>query len=555
MGVEAWLEEQLRPEQIDDPIESRVAQRYPSVEMGLDELFSTYPPPQQLQALRVRLQDSTSLRDEERRRLRRELTEKAPGRVLGEMTAAKLTRAAFSERQLEQVMTDFWFDHFNVFWGKGASRWLVADYERSAIRPHVFGSFEDMLVATASHPAMLFYLDNWRSMAPDTAAIRERVTRAQQEMSRRSRSGSAPRPQRTRGRDGRGGIGVTFPIRPNGNPQRGRPFGGRGSMDQSALNERLARLPGLNENYARELLELHTLGVDGGYTQDDVVDVARAFTGWTLQMPRNGRGARDRQGGGAGREQRDGDYGFVYRSEVHDKGEKTILGRRFQGGGQDEGRQVLEMLATHPSTARHIATQMVTRFVADDPPEALVEHLTQVFLDTGGDLREVTRSLFTAHEFYAPEHMGSRIKSPVILAASALRATGAEILNPRSLIETLRSLEQAPYLAEAPTGYDEASGGWVSGGAMLNRMNFSTALASGSLRGVRPDGASLLAAAGAVGPTALDGLAAVMLPGTDTTELLAVIREDLERDPPGSDRQAAMRALGLILGSPEFQTH
>jgi uncharacterized protein (DUF1800 family) len=444
----------------------------------------------------------------------------------------------------------------SVFWGKGADRWLVADYERSAIRPHVFGSFEDMLVATASHPAMLFYLDNWRSMAPDTAAIRERVTRAQQQASRGSRSGFGPRTQRTRGRNGRGGIGVMFPIRRNSDQDQAHPFGGRGPVDQATLNERLARLPGLNENYARELLELHTLGVDGGYTQDDVIDVARAFTGWTLQMPRNGRRGRDGQGDGAVMEQREGDYGFVYRDEVHDKGEKTILGHRFEGGGgQDEGRQVLKMLATHPSTARHIATQLATRFVADDPPEALVEALAHVFLDTGGDLREVTRSLFTAEEFYAPEHMGTRTKSPVILVASALRVTSAEIINPRSLIETLRSLEQAPYLADAPTGYEEASAGWVSSGAMLNRMNFSIALASGSLRGVRPGAESLFVAAASTGPTVVEGLAAVILPGADTTELLAVIREDLERDPPASDREAGIRALGLILGSPEFQAH
>ncbi len=531
LGIAAWLDEQLEPASPADALERELAERYPSLYQSGGELYEAGPSPTELQAMRVRLQDSTStLSETERQELRRELAQNGPGRILGEMTAAKFTRAVVSERQLEEVMVDFWFDHFNVFWGKGADRWLVADYERSAIRPHVFGTFEDLLVATATHPAMLFYLDNWRSMAPDTAGIRGRVAQARSMQSRMSRQG------RSRSAQGRASSQRQIP-------------------DMAELEDRLSRLPGLNENYAREILELHTLGVDGGYTQDDVLAVARALTGWSMQMPGNRQ-----QGGNPGRrpamaESPDGVYGFVYRDQMHDKQPKVILGHRFQGGGQEEGRAVLAMLANHPSTARHIATQMATRFAADDPPEALVAELEQVFLDTGGDLREVTRALFLSEHMYAPENYGGRIKSPVILVASALRATEAEVVNPRALIETLRSLEQAPYLAEAPTGYEEASAGWVSGGAMLNRMNFGIALASGEVRGVRVDGEALFARAEAAAPTPLEGLGLTVLPGVEIDGLVSVIQADFDEDPPGSARAAGIRALGMMLGSPEFQSH
>jgi uncharacterized protein (DUF1800 family) len=202
-----------------------------------------------------------------------------------------------------------------------------------------------------------------------------------------------------------------------------------------------------------------------------------------------------------------------------------------------------------------VATQLARRFVADDPPQAVVDELTRVFLDTGGDLRAVTRALFTSEELYDPVHVGGRIKSPVILVASALRVTDAEVLNPQALLGTLRSLEQAPYLAEAPTGYEETSAAWASSGAMLNRMNFGIALASGQVRGVSPDGPELFQQAEAVGPRTLHGLAAVLLPGVDTEALVLAIREDLQARPPESDREAGMRALGMILGSPEFQRH
>lgn len=503
MGIEGWLRWQMDPEEIEDEeLEARLA-AIDAVAMAPADLMAAYPPPRvvrrEMEEAGVGEPDSLSPGD--RRRLMRELGLRPPGWIAAELAQARLLRAVISERQLEAVMTDFWFDHFNVFWAKGPLKWLVADYETTAIRPHVFGRFEDMLRATAGHPAMLVYLDNWRSAAPDS-------------------------PMATKAAGGR---------RPN--------------------------LPtGLNENYARELLELHTLGVDGGYSQADVEAVARAFTGWTLD-----RGRREgmRRGRARNRERDSGEPGaapgevvFRFRPEMHDTGGKTVLGHSLPAGrGMEDGLDVLHLLATHPSTARLVATRLVQAFVADDPPPAIVGRVAGVFVRTEGDLAEVTRALFTDPEFAAPDHVLTKVKSPFDLVASALRAMDAEIGPSRELLETLRELEEAPYLASAPTGYPEASAPWASGGAMLQRMNLALDLAAGEIEGVDLDLASLYPANGAEPGGAADPLAAAverLLPGVDHTRLQEVVVADLEAEPRGA-REAAARAVGLILGSPEFQ--
>tara|TARA_Y100001949_G_scaffold21994_1_gene15608 strand:- start:523 stop:1509 length:987 start_codon:yes stop_codon:yes gene_type:complete len=328
------------------------------------------------------------------------------------------------------------------------------------------------------------------------------------------------------------------------------------------MEERRRPRPGLNENYARELLELHTLGVDGGYTQADVIDVARILTGWTFGEQRSRMQMRQTQ---ASYEDGrlvlpDTDYEEVYRfrfrPEFHDTGEKTVMGRVFEaGGGHEEGVELIRMLAHHPSTARHIATQLATRFVADKPPLALVDHLAAVFLATSGDLREMTRALFTSDEFYDPAVVGNRVKSPFLLVTSTLRMTYGRTANSRVLMETLRSLGEAPYLAEPPTGYEETSAQWASGGAMLTRMNFATSYVTGELRGVRPDRNRIFGEIRRRGEDSVAVLLDALLPGTDTTELMAVIEEELQTTPPESDRESRLRVLGLILGSPEFQSH
>ena len=482
MGADRWLERQLRPERIDDSALEGRLEAYPAASMTQSELVESYPPPR---VLREKFGNPDSLTASQRREVRM----MSPGRIARDLVGAKLARAVYSERQLEEVMVDFWFNHFNVFFAKGADRWLVADYERTAIRPHVFGTFEDLLGATARHPAMLFYLDNWRNLVPDSM-----------------NAGAAGRARRRPPADGR---------------QRG-----------------------YNENYARELLELHTLGVNGGYTQEDVVAVARALTGWTITRP------------DAARES--GEVRFRFVPQLHDPGPKTVLGTELPGGrGMEDGLAVLRLLAHHPATADHVARKLVERFVADDPPPEAVERIATVFRATGGDLREVTRAVFQDPEFRDPSNFGVKIRSPFELVAASLRVSGADVRSPGALVQQLREFGHMPYLADVPTGYPETSEEWVNGGAMLQRMNYGLALAAGQVRGVRvgragedrkrevePSGNAEIVAA----------LAGELLPGRDTRELVNVILDDLEREDL-SGIGAARRAGGLLIGSPEFQHH
>ncbi|MBD0321197.1 MAG: DUF1800 domain-containing protein, partial [Gemmatimonadetes bacterium] len=384
-----------------------------------------------------------------------------PQRILADLAGARLQRAVYTERQLEDVMADFWFNHFNVFFGKGADRYLVGDYERSAIRPHVFGRFRDLLGATARHPAMLVYLDNARSRAADST-------------------------------------------------------------------RQAGRASGINENYARELMELHTLGVDGGYTQRDVGEVARAFTGWTV-----GRG------GGGPR--------FVFRRALHDARAKTVLGRTLSAGrGEEDGGEVLDLLARHPSTTRHVARKLAGRFVADEPPARLVDELAAVFTRTDGDLRAVTRALFRSPEF--ARSRGAKTRTPFEFVAGTLRATDAELRPSRPVLQTLRELGHMPYASTAPTGYAHTAAEWTGGGAMLARMNFALALAGGGMQGVRIDPERLVAS----GADPATRLAALLLPGRDTGALARAVAEDVAKLPP---EQRTARAMALILGSPAFQRH
>ena len=529
-GIEAWLDRQLDPSGIDDSAMRVRLEAYPAAEMTIAELYEAYPPPQ---VVRARLGSPDSVSREEMRRIRRELGIQSPNRILFDLGAAKLHRAVYSERQLEEVMTDFWFNHFNVFFAKGPDRWLVGDYEREAIRRHVFGEFEDMLVATASHPAMLVYLDNWQSQVPDSLNPRGRHV-----VRNRSRFRKMTPRQRQ----------VVLRMRGLSDDQIARV--------EQGMRRQAGREPGLNENYARELLELHTLGVDGGYSQEDVVAVARAFTGWTIQLP--GRdGGRDRRARSRMSDASASAGRFVFRDEWHDPGEKVVLGRKLPSGrGMEDGLDVLSMLATHPATAEHISRKLVEAFVSDEPSDEFVDELATVFLATRGDLREVTRTLFTSRHFYDPDNLGAKLKSPFELVASALRVTDAEFEASRGLSEQLRALDQVPYMSSPPTGYPAASEEWASGAALLQRMNLGLALAAGHVRNVRiPRELSA---------QPVEEMLANILPGVDTSELGATIATEMESGFAGLDgtlaelrRQAGPRelALGLALGSPEFQRH
>ena len=343
-----------------------------------------------------------------RRRL--ELTSGPAQVVARDLSEAKVLRAVYSNRQLDEVLVDFWYNHFNVYLDKGADRYLVTEYERDSIRPHVLGKFRDLLEATAKSPAMLFYLDNWQSVGPN-----------------------APRPR---------------------NPN----------------NAKQARR-GLNENYGRELLELHTLGVDGGYTQKDVTEVARCFTGWTINQP---------QRGGQ----------FTFNPRLHDNGEKTVLGVKIPaGGGESDGEKVLDIVARQPSTAHFISRKLAQRFVADDPPASLVDRMALTFQKTDGDIREVLRTMLASREFWSQGAYRSKMKSPLEMVASAVRAVNGEVDFAFPLVNQVAQLGEPLYRKQEPTGYSNSSAEWVNTAGLLARMNFALQLAGNKVPGVKVDAA------------------------------------------------------------------
>src|SRR5450432_1867151 len=324
--------------------------------------------------------------------------------VARDLAEGKLLRAVYSNRQLAEVLDDFWYNHFNVFLDKGADRYLVTEYEREVIRPHVLGKFKDLLEATAKSPAMLFYLDNWQSVGPDA-------------------------PQ-ARGKKG-------------------------------------AR--GLNENYGRELLELHTLGVDGGYTQADVTEAARCFTGWTILQP-----------------QRGGEFAFNKR--VHDEAEKTFLGVKIPaGGGMSDGEKVLDLVAHNPATAHFISKKLTMRFVADEPPASLVDRMAETFRKTDGDLRAVMKTMLESKEFFSQGAYRSKLKSPLEVVASAVRAVNGAVDYAFPLANQVAQLGQPLYRKQEPTGYANSSQEWLNSGGLLARMNFALQLADNRVPGVKVD--------------------------------------------------------------------
>ena len=432
--------------------------------------------------------------------------------INSEIQSSKLVRAVYSNRQLEEVLTDFWFNHFNVFIGKGADHYLITAYERDVIRPHVLGKFKDLLVATAQSPAMMFYLDNWQSEGPDSDAAR-------------GVPAHAPNP----GMNGSPGHRVAYPA-----PHAPRP---------QQQNNQQKRHDGLNENYARELMELHTLGVNGGYTQQDVTQVARVFTGWSIDEPR--------QGGG-----------FVYKPRLHEPGQKTVLGHKIKDKGENEGIQVLEILAHHPSTARFISTELAERFVSDDPPKSLIDAMSKTFLKTDGDIRAVLETMFHSQEFWALEAYRARVKTPFEFVASSLRATNADISDPQSLLATLNKMGMPLYGMQPPTGYSTRADVWVNSAALLDRMNFGLALAANRLPGTTFNLGQLLndASVGEADPYQVQLKLEQMLIADgvskqthETIEERIVTPQAMTQFEYPSHPANVNVIAGLLLGSPEFQ--
>ena len=424
LGVQRYIDQQLHPERVPDPGMAARLEGLTTVRMSSAEIASDIERPL-TEARRARKQQASS--DTQASPPPPDPVQQKANSVVVELSEQKLLRAIYSERQLEEVLADFWFNHFNVDARKGRDRFLLTEYERETIRPHLLGKFHDLLGATAKSPAMLFYLDNWMSADPDGPHLEMRPARV------------------VRG-----------------------PFGGRVFVPASARPQPQGKNApkGLNENYGRELMELHTLGVDGGYTQKDVTEVARAFTGWTIANPQRGGG-------------------FRFEARLHDPGEKVVLGHVIKaGGGESDGEQVLDILAKHPSTAKFIATKLARRFVGDAPPPALVERVAKRFRDTEGDLREVTRAILTSPEFLAPAAHGTKVKTPFEFVVSALRASGAEVSDARPLVRELQQLGMPLYMCQPPTGYADSADAWVNAGALVNRMNFAVRLAGDKIRGV-----------------------------------------------------------------------
>jgi uncharacterized protein (DUF1800 family) len=481
-GVMRWIDQQLDPGRIDDKALERREHAFKILHYDREDLAQRYRDVQR-----------------ERQRMQRERAiladtvppEQLPGPMRefrelgGELQQVAIVRAAVSERQLREVMVDFWTNHFNVFVGKGADRFLLPSYIEKTIRPRVLGRFEDLLIATAESPAMLFYLDNAQSVAP----------------------GSEP-PMARRWRFARRRFGM------NEMPE-----------------QRRRRPTGINENYARELLELHTLGVDGGYTQQDIIEVARIFTGWSIEQPERGAG-------------------FVFRDWAHDHGTKHVFGLTFHDGGQDEGIRLLKFLANQRATMHHVSAKLCARFVADEPPDGCIDAAVAAWQKTRGDMRAVLRAIFTSPDFWAPQVVRSKVKTPFEFVVSAVRAVAADPDTTPKLAQVVARLGEPLYQQPAPTGYAETEAHWVNSGALLARMNAAIALAAGRLPGALVDLDSIVPATEDKSQL-IETVNQRLLGGAMSAHTKQVIVEQL--NDVNDAFQARALAVGLALGGPDFQ--
>jgi uncharacterized protein (DUF1800 family) len=638
VGLDNYIRAQLEPEKITDAVAEAKVRDLTTLSLSTAELFAKFPQPGQLlrrlerrgqlppelSALRngragapgggtqaapatgsaqgatmagpdaAPQAQANAARPEDNQEYRRAIRDymqqnglQPPQRIIAELQAARILRAVYSERQLQEVLVDFWTNHFNVFAGKGADRWLLVSYDRDTIRPHTLGKFKELLTATAQSPAMLFYLDNFQSVSPNGPA---RMGQRRQDAQRN------PFDQLMRG-GARARRGALNPNARGPQQQQQRP----GAAEQGTAQAQGAKLSaqqppqqrrqrGINENYARELMELHTLGVDGGYTQKDVQEVARCFTGWTIRDP---RGLRNMAAGG---EMGASDAGtFYFNPRLHDDGEKVVLGHKIPaGGGMRDGLMVLDILAHHPSTAKFIATKLARRFVTDEPTPQLVASLAKVFTRSDGDIRETLRALFASPEFNSPASYRAKIKTPFELAVSAIRTLGGETNGGPAIHQWIAKMGEPLYGYQAPTGYPDRAENWVNTGALLERLNFGLALASNRIPNTRVN-LSRFAATTADGKAetakVMERFLGVIVQGDISPQTKATLlrqlsepdtavaasgaavemsspadgagmpprgrrreRRELARADIGSaSNPEVVKVVGLILGSPEFQ--
>jgi len=568
MGLAKWIDQQLNPNSIEDKAVEARLETYPTLRMSTASLMAEYPQPKQAEKQAAKAaqaqraeppsrsdlaaavvandmragkgqnantarnvsadaapageNNSGSMKDDpatanpvtrgtgnklsvDPNAVPRALADdsKKPQRVVEELAMAKVTRAIYSERQLQQVMDDFWFNHFNVFAQKGEVKWYLTSYERDVIQPHTLGKFKDLVEATAKSPAMLFYLDNFLSADPRAAqrAAAERAAR----QARRGGFGRPPMPPRQQ----------------------------QGQKKQER---------GLNENYGRELMELHTLGVDGGYTQKDVTEVARCFTGWTIEKPRE-------------------NPEFKFDERLHDPDTKIVLGKKIHNGGMSDGKEVIDLLTKHPSTAKFISTKLARRFVSDTPPQSLIARMAQTFQSNDGDIRAVMRTMIYSPEFWSREAFRAKIKTPYELVISAARALGTDVDTPMPLVQWTGRIGEPLYQCQPPTGYSDKADAWVNTGALLNRLNYSLALAGNRVRGSHSDAPTLLGGDTATDPkVALNRAVDLFLGGEAARGTVETLEKQLEDpqivqarlDDPVKRVDMGVVA-GLVLGAPEFQ--
>ncbi len=533
MGPEKWLAQQLKGNLPDAELDKRL-EAFPALKMTQEEMAATY-----VQNGRIRRMVARAGLIDPAKTPRKEMNEKInayrkehglrPYGALSnqELKGQKLMRAVYSENQLVEVMTDFWFNHFNVTTRDGGARSRTLSYERDAIRPNVLGEFRTILGATAKHPAMLYYLDNAQSrMAPP-----EQREQAKPEPKKEMASGEM-------GMDGGmdGDMGGEMAKAPEKAPAKA----------QTPPQRR--RKYGLNENYARELMELHTLGVDGGYTQQDVTEVARVLTGWAAAPYGNGRKNIAKQmANGNTNNILQGE--FVFRKSWHDDKAKVVLGENFPaGGGLEEGERVLDMLTSHPSTARFISTKLARRFVNDAPSDDLIDAMAETFTKTDGDIAAVMATLAQSRVFWAEAKTRSKMKSPLELVVSSLRALEADVKNPQPMMRWFDRMGEPLYGYLPPTGFPDYAESWANSGTLIARMNFGIHLATGRINGVTlkrlpKDGSSLTT------EEALAMYSKLLLPAQDTSAIASEVKETV----PADAERKEVQVISMLLGSPEFQ--
>lgn len=596
LGLQKYIDQQLNPASIDDAAATAKVKDLEIFNLSTSELFAKYPNPgallQQLegrnnqQNANQQQGDVTQAQQRERRQKIAELYAKydlkPANQILPSIVANRVLRAVYSERQLQEVMVDFWQNHFNVFAGKAAVRWYIPSYERDVLRKNALGNFKDLVVGTAQHPAMLFYLDNFESVSPNAGNANNNGQNARRLQQLMQNGGRLNQQMRDRIKQQTGATDAQIDQRikdAQANPQ--------------AQQQRQRR--GINENYARELMELHTLGVDGGYSQNDIIEVAKCFTGWTIADPRGYRRAaaydikgtdnrqleRIQRLAGVPDDIESGE--FYFNSRWHEGGSKTVLGQKVDEGGVKDGLKVIDILVSSPATAKYIARKLAVKFVSDTPSDALVGRVAEAFQKSKGDIKTTLKALFTDKDFFAPENYRAKIKSPFELAVSSIRTLGADTNASPALAAMLNKLGEVPYGYQAPTGYPDTAEDWVNTGALLERLNFAVAIASNRIPGTRVD---LKGFESKDKSQILDKALAGLLDGDISANSRALLLKQIEQPLPevkagnelddpvdvpnmrqgqqgGQNRQARLlnpsgnpdvfKVVSLVLGTPEFQ--